>query len=230
MKTIRKSISALSVLILSMTASAPAQAQHLPVPIIVKEALSGRIVGAIETKVESNGDRTETWYMLNGQYPNSALRFHETSAAELRATAQAATLQVAQRMEYLPPPNNSAISSYPSQVAAVREPILRSEAREFVLKRKSPTGQDVIEGALYRETVVTRAGEHLVRDTWRLFGNYQFPQGVIELVVAPSTTAASATVGGFLKKHSRQSGSWVILRDLRGVSLGGSSDPEGDGI
>jgi hypothetical protein len=177
----------------------------------VYDLSTNALLGVIETQTVSGIERRETWKLLQPQYPNQNFRVRTITQAEYDSIAAQSVLTLPQLLEYRSPPNSSAISQYPTLASLVSVSLMSSQVLEYQLTRRTTSGSTVVQGAMYREILMGTNGINYVRDTWRLFSNYVFPQGATELRVQQLQSGASANVRSFLTKHATKGGSWVVL-------------------
>jgi hypothetical protein len=207
-----------------------ALAQFGPIPMEIIDLKTKRTVGVIETVRDSKNVMVETWKMILPEYSNSQLVFKAVSEKRFDEISNGGfALEIPQKLIYLPAPTPKEILASTELFDLVQEQIERKELLEYHLLRKE-RNRLVIQGALYREIAHTSAGVKVVRDTWRLFKNYKFPNKGLDLILVKSKGLPSKNVKSFLGKYFNHRGSLVALDNPRGFEVGGSSDPGGDGI
>jgi hypothetical protein len=189
-----------------------------------------RTVGVIETVEESKNVMIETWKMILPDYTNANLVFKAVSQKRFDEISRGGfALEIPQRLIYLKAPTVKEISQSEDLFDLVQEQIVKKKVIEYELLRKE-RNRLIHQGALFREIAVTSSGTKIVRDTWRLFQNYKFPEKGLDLILVKAKSIPPKNVELFLTKYFNNRGRLVILDNPRGFELGGSSDPGGDGI
>lgn len=205
-------------------------AQQLPIPMEIIDLKTKRTVGVIETVQESKNVMVETWKMIHPEYSNANLTFRAVSQKRFdEISGGGFALEIPQRLIYLKAPSPKEILNSVELFDLVQEQIEKKEILEFHLMRKEKH-KFIIQGALFREIAHTASGIKVVRDTWRLFPNYKFPNKGLDLILVRTKNLPPKKVQLFLEKYLNNRGTLVVLDNPRGFEIGGSSDPDGDGI
>lgn len=203
----------------------PAQSQQLPIPgggaVRITDLQSGKVVGMIDTTELNSGRYNERWLLKGNRYPvGRSLGFDVVRAAEAnRLDKESRGFFVDQEIAYHPAPPEASIRNLATLEELVVPEQATVESFEFVLTRPGPLGRAVVQGALFQEVITFRDGTQLVRDTWRLFQNYIFPDATHPLSVIRSESAASQDIREFMRRHLRNGGQLAVVNDGVGIEV-----------
>jgi hypothetical protein len=125
-------------------------------------------------------------------------------AERLRRESQG--LEVDQEIAYHPAPSKSSIERLATLEEWLRPQGRRITTAEFVLTRPGANGGAVVQGALFQEVLTYANGARVVRDTWRLFPNYVFPNASTPISVMALPNGGSQDVRAFLLRHEAAGG------------------------
>jgi len=201
----------------------PVHGQHTPVPgggvVRITDLDSGKVIGMIDTTELGGGRYNERWLLKGNRYPvGRSLGFDVARAAEAaRLQQESRSLDIDQEITYHPAPSESSIRGFATLEELVEPEQARVESFEYLLTRPGSHGRPVVQGALFQEVITYQDGTRHVRDTWRLFQNYVFPNAANPLSVTRTSSAVSQDVREFLLRHLRKGGQLATVNDGLGI-------------